>query len=394
MAPRRPLMPLLVLLTAAAARAGGLDALPPVMPPTDPAPVRSVAAGTDGAGRFVVAWVSRDRDLPEGGGDHLHAARWDDTRWTPLGDVVNEKPAYNAAQPHVHAGPDGSVWLDWEEGTGLAHIDSFLMSNWTGARWTSASPYALRRNLSDAGRSRSLALSAGNTPLVGWTDIGTGTRSAYPSVVSLWRWQGSGWQTTPYANLNVQTPAFMPSVAQTGGRTFMAFVEGPTTRSDLWVREWTPAGWRTLGGRVNRRARTYLFKPQLLVDPQGRLTLAWLEDAGGQDALYVTRWDGARWQPLGTGPASTPGQHASSHALGFGPDGQPVTAWNEGPDGSRSVRAARWDGARWLPLGGTLNRDPRADTDHASLAAGPRGVLVAWRELSGGRWTVQTRRVQ
>ncbi|MFD1729959.1 hypothetical protein ACFSC4_00760 [Deinococcus malanensis] len=105
-----------------------------------PDPIRSVAAGTDGLGRFVVAWVSCRTELAEGGGEQLRAARLEGGRWQPLGGVVNEKPQYNAAQPNVHAGPDGSVWLEWEEGSGHAHIDSFLMSNWTGRAWTRPTP--------------------------------------------------------------------------------------------------------------------------------------------------------------------------------------------------------------------------------------------------------------
>ncbi|WP_189003755.1 hypothetical protein [Deinococcus malanensis] len=356
-----------------------------------PDPIRSVAAGTDGLGRFVVAWVSCRTELAEGGGEQLRAARLEGGRWQPLGGVVNEKPQYNAAQPNVHAGPDGSVWLEWEEGSGHAHIDSFLMSNWTGRAWTRPTPYALRRNLSDAGRSRALALDPQNRPLVGWTDIGTGTRSMYPSVVSLKLWQGRGWLTTPYLNLNLRQPAFMPSVAHAGGKVSVAYVEGPTTRSNIWVRQWTPEGWRTLGRRVNVRPDTYVFRPLLRADGLGRLTVAWLEDLRGADTLYVSRWNGRVWERLGSGPVSRPGEHAATASLAFDGQQRPVVAWTQGPDGRRTVRAVRWDGSRWLPLGGgVLNATSSADVDHATVAGSRYGILVAWRELRGGVWQLRT----
>lgn len=372
--------------------AGEAGGAPGLAAPPSPDPVLAVAAGTDGRGNPVVAWIERAGRAGQHPAEQLHAARLTGLAWHSLGGVVNEHALFNAAKPTVHPGPDGSVWLAWEEGSGLAHIDSYLMSNWTPAGWTSPAPYALRRNLSDAGRSRAFAASPGNRPLVGWTDIGTGSRRL-PSVVSLRRWTGSSWQVTPYVNLDPRRPAFMPSVAPLGGRVLVAYVEGATTQSDLWVRAWDGGRWQTLGGRLNLRPSTFIFLPTLRVDPAGRPVVAWLEDLNDLDALYVSRWEGGRWRRLG-GPVSVPGQLASSASLGFDPQGRPVVAWNQGPDGSRRVHAARWDAGRWVSLGGPLNADPRADTDHASLAAGPRGVLVAWRELEAGHWRLKVRRLE
>ncbi|PNY80687.1 hypothetical protein [Deinococcus koreensis] len=372
--------------------AGEAGGAPGLSSPTGPDPVLAVAAGTDGRGNAVVAWVERTNRAGGHPAEQLHAARLRGLAWEPLGGVVNENAPFNAAKPTVHPGADGSVWLAWEEGSGLAHIDSYLMSNWQGGAWTSPTPYALRRNLSDAGRSRSFAASPDNRPLVGWTDIGTGSRR-YPSVVSLRRWTGSGWQATPYLNLDLRRPAFMPSVAAVGGRVMVAYVEGATTQSDLWVRVWDGVRWQTVGGRLNVNPRTFIFLPRLRVDPAERPVVAWLEDLNGLDVLYVSRWNGQTWQRLG-GPVSVPGQLASSASLGFDPQGRAVVAWNQGPDGARGVHAARWEAGRWLPLGGPLNADPRADTDHASLAAGPGGVLVAWRELEAGHWRLKVQRLE
>lgn len=377
---------------------GGLAGIPA---PYTPDSVRSVAAGTDGRGNFVVAWVSRHAVLAEGGGEQLHAVRWTGAAWQPLGDLVNEKPQFNAAQPVVHAAPDGSVWLEWEEGSGEAHVDSYLMSNWrdgsdpdgAGSRgaWTSPTPYALRRNLSDAGRSRSFAADPHNQPLVAWTDIGTGTRSVYPSVVSLKLWRGQEWLTTPYLNLNVKTPAFMPSVAQVNGRPSVAYVEGATTRSDLWVRQWDGQAWKTLGGHVNIRPTTYIFKPILRADALGRLTVAWLEDQRGLDALYVSRWNGQRWEHLG-GPISAAGEMAATASLAFDARQRPVVAWTQGADGTRQVYAARWDVGKWVRLGsGPLNAQRSNDADHSNVAASGQGVLIVWREREGQTWRIKTR---
>ncbi|WP_295820834.1 hypothetical protein [uncultured Deinococcus sp.] len=385
MRPRfRPPAVLAMLLLAAPVVAGGRDPLPPL---SSPDPVLAVAAGTDGQGRAVVAWIAREAGL-----EHLHAARLSGGGWQDLGGVLNEKARSNAAKPTVHPGPDGSVWLAWEEGSGAAHIDSYLMSNLTPDGWTSPAPYALRRNLSDAGRSRSFVAGGGNRPLVGWTDIGTLGRT-FPSLVSLRVWRGADWQVTPPVNLDPRIPAFMPSVAQAGADVLLAYVEGATAQSDLWVRAWNGRAWRTLGGRLNVRPRTYVFLPQLRIDPAGRPVVAWLEDHGGIDALHVSRWDGSVWRRLG-GVVSTPGRLASSVSLGFDVWGRPVVAWNEGPDGSRTVQAARWDAGHWMSLGGPLNVDPRADTDHASLAAGRPGMVLAWREFMGGHWSLQVRRLE
>lgn len=385
---RRPLLLVALLgpVLTAGLTAGGA---PPLGPPPVAGEVLSVAAATDGRGQPVVAWIARS-----GGREGLHAARLTGGAWRPLGGLINEQPEYNAAQPTVQAAPDGQVWLAWEEGSGLAHIDSYLMARWTGSAWTSPTPYALRRNLSDAGRSRSMTPGTDNAPLVGWTDIGTGNRRL-PSVVVLREWRGNDWRVSPYANVVATRPAFMPSVAVVGRETWMAFVEGPPTASDLYVRAWDGRAWRTLGARLNARASTYIFRPLLRVAPDGTPHVAWLEDQSGLDVLRVARWTGRAWQTLGTAPVSAPGQLASSASLGFDARGRPVVAWNEGPDGGRTVRAARWDAGQWRALGGgPLNVQPRADTDHATLAAGAGGLLVAWRERGPAGWQMQVRKLE
>ncbi|WP_199776956.1 hypothetical protein [Deinococcus sp. NW-56] len=159
----------------------------------------------------------------------------------------------------------------------------------------------------------------------------------------------------------------------------------------MFVKRWTGTRWEALGASLNRRPRTYVASTQLALDAQERPVVAWLEDAGGEDALYVSRWTGQGWQALG-GRLGT--RAASAPALALDRVGRPLVAWVEEGGGVGQVFAAHWTGRDWQ-VRGPLNRDPRRDARSPSLAVNAVGAAVlAWREAVGGVYRVQLERLK
>ncbi|MGY2894917.1 hypothetical protein ACVWZX_002937 [Deinococcus sp. UYEF24] len=352
------------------------------------------ALTTDASGAPVVAWVELSPTQGEAYG-HLHAARWSGGDWTPLGGVLNENPVHNAWQLSAVRGPDGQPWLGWAEDAGTAHVDSYLMSRWDGARWSNPSTYAVRRNLSDAGKSRAFTVTSGNTPYLTWTNIYF--PGAYAQVVQPFTWLGTVWaEHAPPLNHTIRSAAFFPAAARgPDGTLYTAWLEGDVAHSDVFVDRQSPDGrWLPVGGAANVRPHTYTFAPQLAVGREGPV-VAWLEDVGGVDNLFVKRWTGRAWVSLGTSLNLAQGDLAERPNLALDEQGRPLVAWVEGGAGRpRQAYAKRWDGRRWTLLGGkALNLKTGQDASSASVTVdGDGNAVTAWCEQVNASRTVVVKR--
>lgn len=152
-----------------------------------------------------------------------------------------------------------------------------------------------------------------------------------------------------------------PSLAiGAGQRPVLAYVR-TTAQSDgrqvanVFVERWDGTAWVPLGPSLNLKRRFAAEIPQVVVDAQDRPVVAWYEAQnvdGGRFAVYVKRWNGTAWEPLGTALNTDPRLSALSHSIALGPDQQPVVAMAESTTGGLAVRVRRWDGAQWLAVGG------------------------------------------
>ncbi|GGR07985.1 hypothetical protein [Deinococcus ruber] len=391
---RRPLtrsLWILGLLGSALAGGGTPSATLP-SPSRADATMTALTTGPDG--QPVLAWV----ELSPSGGEvfgHLHAVRWNGGGWTALGGLLNENPVHNAWQLSAVHGPDGQPWLGWAEDAGTAHVDSYLMSRWNGSSWSDPGLYAVRRNLSDAGKSRAFTVTTQNQPYLTWTNIYY--PGAFAQVVQPFYWQPGAkvWEEqTPTLNHTIGKAAFFPAAARgPQGTIYTAWLEGDVAHSDVFVAQLgSGKKWTYLGGPLNFRPHTYTFAPQLAAGPAG-VVAAWLEDQGGVDNLFVKRWTGQRWASLGATLNIDSRLLAERPNLALDARGYPLLAWVEGTDAGRNVYAKRWTGNGWTLLGGGPLNLKAGDARSASVTVDADGrAVVAWCERSGGTYSVQVKR--
>jgi len=354
------------------------------------------ALTTDAGGAPVFAWVESGPGLAGDGRtyDQLRAARWTGGGWQPMGEVLNENRTHNAAQLSAVRGPDGQPWLGWSEDAGTAHVDSYLISRWDSRAWSSPGQSAVRRNLSDAGKSRAFTVTACNLPYLTWTNISYPGASA--NVVQPFTWQPESRTWAEHAlplNHSVRSAAFFPGAA-TGpdGVVYTAWLEGDVAHSDVYVSRQTAGGaWERVGAALNVRPHTYTFAPQLAVGAAGPVA-AWTEDQGGIDNVFVKRWTGTAWRPLGpTFSGGTlnvrPRLPAERPDLALSAEGFPVVAWAEGQAGARQVSARRWT----LLGGGPLSARGH-DAFSTSVRVDSQGrAVVAWCEAAAGNGSAAVR---
>lgn len=377
---------LLFLLGPAQVGAAAQAAPRELAAPATGGPAERTTLVRSGAG-LVLAWTERTPQATQvraallGRGEGTAGTG---ATWRALGGVINGDARFNAAQLRSREGPGGQVWLGWAEDSGEAHVDSWLMSAWTGAAWSDPARYAVRRNLSDAGRSRAFDVLPGNVPTLAWTDVSA--PGAVGDVVRPLNWQAQGgqdgtWVAGPVLS-DPRAAAFAPDLrVRAGGLRTVTYLQGDfATMGVMTQRETSPGRWTPLGAAVNRAPNTFAADPQLALDAGGNPVVAWIEadprPEGGPDRLFVSRWTGRAWQPLGGALPPAP-QSAEAPALALTPGGEVRAAWLAGGQ----VRAARWTGKAWQSYALPDTRQatsPSLSPDGAYLAVSDGGRLRVW----------------
>jgi hypothetical protein len=114
-----------------------------------------------------------------------------------------------------------------------------------------------------------------------------------------------------------------------------------------------------------------------------------LTDAVGNPLTESTSWSFTvpAWLPLGGAISAVAGNTpAEDVAMKVGSDGKPVIAWSEFDGSVKNVYVRRWNGTTWEPMGSALNSLPGTDTDtkNPSLATDGAGqIVVMWDEVTG-----------
>lgn len=393
----KPPHPLLLAALLGTAHAGGNEAVQTLHPPPAEAarPLRELQLAAAPDGSLVLALLNDAGQADSGKG--LYESRkvrvwrsagggWQLLRGGLPGGVLNYDVPRPASNMDLALDEAGTPILVWNENYG--DNDVVVFRAYRGGAWTDWYPRYLGDDLPYAARTRSV-VARGGEPVLAW---GETLRTPYGSRLTVRRWDSAAktWTRSPAFNeISVfsRTPALALDAA---GQPVVAWLQGEVLASNVFVKRWTGAAWQALGGSLNRTPNRYLAATRLKLDAGGRPTVAWLEDLNGQDALYVSRWDGQAWRALG-GPLSP--RSASAPALALDRAGQPVLAWVEERAGTGQIHLARWADGRWQDSG-TLNLDPHRDARSPGLAALPNGeIVLAWREDVNGVYGVQLRRL-
>lgn len=273
-------------------------------------------------------------------------------------------------------------------------------ARWDGRAWqalgpTTSSPCGTVAE--DYGTAPSIALDSAERPVISWRGSGE---------VAVARWDGSAWRrvgSNGGLRVNALGTAARPAMAlDAAGNPVVAWDDSNTSTIDMYVARWDGSAWQPLGAALSATAGqfTWTSEPSLAVDGQGRPVLAWQElgSSTGQ-RIHVRRWSGTAWEALG-GPLSVAGGSVDARTPSLKVDSQnrPVVAWSESlSGGGTTVHVRRWQGSSWVAVGGTLNAAATGATPSAtrpSLALdGKDAPVVAWEEAdSSGVRHVHVRR--
>ena len=179
-----------------------------------------------------------------------------------------------------------------------------------------------------------------------------------------------------------QTGTKGAAIAGVGGRPYVAWGEKDGSHWHVFVARLGGSGWQPVGGALNRLTTDNAIRPTI-TDLGGEPYVAFEEYGDSQWHIYVSRFDGSSWQPVGDD------LHPSGPARAIQPRigvvaGALYVAWEESSATASLVNVDRFDGSSWQPVGEPLNRFP-SDSAYWAVIADVNGVpYVAWEETYQG----------
>jgi hypothetical protein len=134
----------------------------------------------------------------------------------------------------------------------------------------------------------------------------------------------------------------------------------------------------------------------LRLDSSGNPVVVWKETDGDiQDSLFVKRWNGTAWTQVGGAVDILVGHTNPEYpTLGIDSSGNPVVGWSENDGISKNIYLKRFSGSDWLPLGsGFLDVNLNQAAIYASLVLDSSDkITVAWTETDGTSSNVYVKR--
>lgn len=253
-----------------------------------------------------------------------HIAKWDGSKWTPLGTGTNGTVLALAFDPSDNLYIGGNFGI-----VGGTHI--YRVAKWDGAAWSalgtgiSGPVYTLVMDANGVLYAGGHFYTAGGNPAaniakwdgVSWSALGTGmngivntlaidgsgnlyaggnfTKAGGVTVGHVAKWDGTTWSALG-AGAGIDNPVSELAVDENDdlyAAGYFTHADGVTVNH---IAKWDGASWSALGTGLNNFATSILF------DTNGNLIAGgYFTKAGGVSIQSVAKWDGANWSEVGAG---------------------------------------------------------------------------------------------
>jgi Bacterial Ig domain len=313
------------------------------------------AMALDSGGNPVVVWSERDYFSRK----TTYFKRWDGTAWVPVGtgfkDATTDLPVFNHS---LVLDSNGNPVVVSAEVVAEPYNSNIYVMRWDGTAWVRVGTEALNIDLQRSPSGVSLALDSSGNPVVAWSEWSEsgGTSSDHVYVK---RWNGTAWVLVgnDFLDSNNNQFAGSPSLAlDPSGNPMVAWYEadGSTTSNKIYVKRWDGTAWVPVGtGFKDETTNRPAYDPSLVLDSGGNPVVAWRETFVSSSNVFVNRWNGTAWIPVGKSSlkANTKGG-AYDFSLALDSDGNPVLAWLEfGSITKNHLYVSRWNGSTWNSVG-------------------------------------------
>jgi hypothetical protein len=379
----------------------------------------AMAVGTDG--NPIVAWSDY-----AGGNYETYVKRWNGSAWVEMGAGSASGGGISgntgsSSYPAIAIGTDGNPIITWHDSSG--GDNEIYVKRWNGSSWVqigtgSASGGGISNNNYDSVYP-AIAIGPDGNPIITWADKSSGpggTSGDYEIYARRWDPTSSSWveigtgSATEGGISNNTYDSSLPAIAIDGsGKPVIVWRDYRTSsNAEIYVRQWDGSSWVEMGtggatvGGISNNAGTS-STPAIAIDADGNPIVAWQDSTGGNNEIYVRRWDplSSSWVEMGTGSASGKGistNAGSSSDLALVGGANPLIAWMDNSAGNYEIYVKRWDASAWVDTepgsasGGGISNNTY-DSAYPSLAVSPDGgIVMAWSDYDGKDWETFVRR--
>jgi trimeric autotransporter adhesin len=313
-------------------------------------------------------------DFTSAGGEIVNGiARWDGASWTPLGSgVAIQHPSYGRAAVYALTVYDGAL-IAGGVFTSAGGVPASFVARWDGFSWS-----ALGSGMDDW--VAALAVHEGEL-FAGGRFYEAGGRS----VRGLARWNGSSWRSAGAILYDKVTALAVYR---------KSLIVGGSFSSAGGVAAWNVARldagkWYAMGAGIRG---PFAFVSALAVWNDLLVAGGSFDSAGAVGAAALAAWNGSEWSTIAP-PLSTTGQLPPG-VFALCADGERlhVAGYFAGAGSVPASSIATWDGADWQPMGsGSLRavyswdgESWRAPGDRGDLDLAATALLVSEDELVAG----------
>jgi len=337
---------------------------------TGPLPAQIVAAG-----EFATA----------GGVTVSRIARWDGTAWQPFGSGMNNTVRTLTPLDLDGAGPQAQTLVAAGQFTTASGLSFRRIASWDGAQWK---PFGggldgdvVRLTTWDpdgVGPHQAQLVAGGFFTRVGSAIVNRVVGWDGPSLNTF----GSGFNGAVYALSEWDPDASGPLPPQLIAGGFFSASGGLTLNN---IASWDGANWQSLGGGMGGISPDVRITTTWDPDGAGPAVAQLVAggsftSAGGVAANRIARWNGVVWQPFGPGFDNLVAALTTWDPDADGPlPAQVVAAGNflsTAGGGVSLNHVGRWDGAAWQPFGSGMNGPVRTLTTWDPDAEGPIPALL------------------
>ncbi|MEW5985932.1 MAG: hypothetical protein AB1791_04805 [Chloroflexota bacterium] len=297
------------------------------------------------------------------------------------------------------------VWYDDSNGNTEIYGRRWDETSWQEVGAGSASGGGISNNGSASLRP-SLAIAPDGTPYVAWHNNNGGTYDIY---VRRWNAQSQTWEEVGSGSAsgggisNNSTNSFSPAIGIAGdGVVYVAWEDGATLTSEVYVRRWNGETWEEVGGAsasgggISNSAGNSMV-PTIAFAPEGVPYVAWNDDTDGDEEIYVRRLsaDESNWEEVGDNSAQAGGisdndGDSAGPAIAMATDGTPYVVWRDNSNGNYDIYVRRWNetAGNWdeVTAGSASGGGISNSSGHSyspTMAIAPDGtVYVAWDDVS------------
>lgn len=311
----------------------------------------------------VVLLAGCSRVSPEAGLEALAS-------WTLVGDKVH--PDSYTCSPSLAFGLDGSPVVALKDDCVYVNPEVYVRQ-WVNGQWETLGSYLDVARGKDAS-GPSLAVDHLGRPVVAWYESNNRRVDSYVK-----RWDGQAWVLLggPLDPVGSYSPLL---AIDSQNRPVVAFNTGGTIHVKRWEND---NAWVSLGGALDRDVSKQAYHFGIAVDPYDRIVVSWTEENENfsHDNIYVKRWNGRAWVPLGGALNVDSSLYAMGMSLALSSGGVPHVSLREYNGSSISnLYVKRWNGSTWTLLGSSVNNSGAGENGFGGALTfrNPGGPVVVW----------------